>query len=894
MKVLNKLTLKNLRLNKTRTIVTIIGILLSTALITVVAGMATSAKQTMLVSEIAWSGDYDIALTGTNEDTVKDLNANRNVKNVYIEERLGCALLPDAKKENHPYVNIKALSKSAFTDCFQLSLSEGRLPENSSELVLSQTLIEKSGKKFKIGEKITLDVGTRTDDKGNVIPPAAALGTSMEGSNSGTNAPIQEKLVDTKSKTYTIVGILNEIYSNNLCDNDFSACTTAFTLASNSPVATATAEPVAYVDLKPECEKDYLKITSQITSLTEEEVSIATHDGMTDEMSEKSGFSDIAINYSVLRYKGYALGDETTNMLYSLAAIIIVIVILASVFVIRNSFAISITEKTKLYGMLASVGTTAKQIKRNVLFEGFCLGIIGIPLGLLLGIGVVGLLVVILNLLLAGMINGASFQFGVPLVALVCAAVLSAITILFSTLSIAFRASKIAPITAIRSNNDIKTSKKKKSYRTPKFIKKLYGTGGVIAYKNLKRSKKKYRTTVISIVISVMLFVAISSFMDYGMAFTNEYYGGYNYNIIISSYDLDENQIQEWDKQTAKINSLGSIESSISMLITEDLELICNDALTDNFLSYSTHAPYTNERNEDLLSIPIIATDDDAFEQIFKNLNIPDNDDGKAILYNSFTDYNGDNKKQTDKIFKDSGTFEFEYYNHQENKADKKIKVSASITQLPDILIGTGADFETCGALIVNRQWYKNYVSDSAVKTGYMCINSTSCDKLQDDIYDLGYDNLSVMNIDQMIQTNNAVMLIMGIFIYGFIAVITLIGVTNIFNTISTNMRLRNKEFAMLKSVGMTKKEFNRMIRLESLFYGIKSLLIGIPLGILGGIGIFFAFGEGNLALDFVIPWKAIIISIVFVFVVVWMIMKYSVNKVGKQNIIETIRNDNI
>ncbi len=894
MKVLNKLTLKNLRLNKTRTIVTIIGILLSTALITVVAGMATSAKQTMLVSEIAWSGDYDIALTGVTADTIKDLNANRNVKDVYVEEQLGCALLPDAKKENHPYVSIKALSKSASTDCFDLSLSEGRFPKNDSELVLSQTLIDKSDKKFKIGEKITLDVGTRTDDKGNVIPLDAAYGTSMEESDSQTNEPIQEKLVDTKRKTYTIVGFLNEIFSNNISDNDYSACTTAFTLATGNPVATATAEPVAYVNLKPECEKDYLKITSQITNLTEEEVTIATHDGMTEEMYEKSDFSDIAINYSVLRYKGYALGDETTNMLFSLAAIIIVIVILASVFVIRNSFAISITEKTKLYGMLASVGTTAKQIKRNVLFEGFCLGIIGIPLGLLLGIGVVGLLVVILNLLLAGMINGASFQFGVPLAALVCAAVLSAITILFSTLSIAFRASKIAPITAIRSNNDIKTSKKKKSYRTPKFIKKLYGTGGVIAYKNLKRSKKKYRTTVISIVISVMLFVAISSFMDYGMAFTNEYYGGYNYNIIISSYDLDENQIQEWDKQTAKINSLGSIESSISMLITEDLELICNDALTDNFLSYSTHAPYTNERNEDLLSIPIIATDDDAFEQIFKNLNIPDNDDGKAILYNSFTDYNGDNKKQTDKIFKDSGTFEFEYYNHQENKADKKIKVSASITQLPDILIGTGADFETCGALIVNRQWYKNYVSDSAVKTGYMCINSTSCDKLQDDIYDLGYDNLSVMNIDQMIQTNNAVMLIMGIFIYGFIAVITLIGVTNIFNTISTNMRLRSKEFAMLKSVGMTKKEFNRMIRLESLFYGVKSLLIGIPLGILGGIGIFFAFGEGNLALDFVIPWKAIIISIVFVFVVVWMIMKYSVSKVGKQNIIETIRNDNI
>lgn len=894
MKVLNKLTLKNLRLNKTRTIVTIIGILLSTALITVVAGMATSAKETMLAAEIAWSGDYDISLAGVTEDTLKDLNANRNVKSVYIEEQLGCAFLPEAKKENHPYVNIKAISKSAFTDCFDLSLSEGRLPENSNELVLTQSLIEKSDKKFKIGEQITLNVGTRTDDKGNVIPAAAALGTSMEESDTGTNEPIQEKLVDTKSKTYTIVGFLDKTYSNNFSDNDFSACTTAITLANSTPVSTATADAVAYIDLKPECDKDFLKITAQITNLTEEEVDSVANGTIDDETAKKTCFSDITINYSVLRYKGYALGDETTSMLYSLAAIIIVIVILASVFVIRNSFAISITEKTKLYGMLASVGTTAKQIKRNVLFEGFCLGIIGIPLGLLLGVGVIGLLIVILNLLLSEMMNGVSFQFGVPLIALVCAAALSAVTILFSTLSIAFRASKIAPITAIRSNNDIKTSKKKKSYRTPKFIKKLFGTGGVIAYKNLKRSKKKYRTTVISIVISVMLFVAISSFMDYGMAFSNEYYGGFNYNIIVCSYNLNGSNINEWDKQAAKINSLDGIESSISTLTTGDLELICNDKLTDNYLSYPTRPPYTNDLNEDLLNLKTIIVDDDVFEQIFNDLNIADSDDGKAILYNSFTFYNGDNKKQTSTIFKDSNALEFEYYDHCEKITNKKIKISAAITQLPEILSGTFSDFETEGALIVNREWYKNYVSDISVIEGSICINATNSDKFQDDLFDLGYDHLSIMNIDQMVKTNNAVMLIMGIFIYGFIAVITLIGVTNIFNTISTNMRLRSKEFATLKSVGMTKKEFNRMIRLESLFYGVKSLFIGIPLGILGGIGIFFAFGEGNLALDFVIPWKAIIISIVFVFVVVWMIMKYSVSKVGKQNIIETIRNDNI
>ena len=90
------------------------------------------------------------------------------------------------------------------------------------------------------------------------------------------------------------------------------------------------------------------------------------------------------------------------------------------------------------------------------------------------------------------------------------------------------------------------------------------------------------------------------------------------------------------------------------------------------------------------------------------------------------------------------------------------------------------------------------------------------------------------------------------------------------------------------------RKEFNRMIRLESLMYGIKSLIIGIPLGGLGVFAIFSAFSIGSAPMSFVFPWKAILISIAVVFVAVWLIMKYSISKVNKQNIIETIRNDNI
>ena len=157
----------------------------------------------------------------------------------------------------------------------------------------------------------------------------------------------------------------------------------------------------------------------------------------------------------------------------------------------------------------------------------------------------------------------------------------------------------------------------------------------------------------------------------------------------------------------------------------------------------------------------------------------------------------------------------------------------------------------------------------------------------------MNYYGLTVFNYETYMKQEQRMLLVVKIFLYGFITVITLIGVTNIFNTITTNMILRSKEFAMLKSVGMSSKEFNKMIRLESIMYGTKSLLIGIPLGILGSYGMYKAFAQG-IDLGYTLPLPAIIISIVFVFIIVGITMKYSLNKINKQNIIETIRKDNI
>lgn len=175
---------------------------------------------------------------------------------------------------------------------------------------------------------------------------------------------------------------------------------------------------------------------------------------------------------------------------------------------------------------------------------------------------------------------------------------------------------------------------------------------------------------------------------------------------------------------------------------------------------------------------------------------------------------------------------------------------------------------------------------------GSLYLNVNDATEFEKDL-NKDYKEVGVYNVQTEAERQNALILIIAIFLYGFIIVISLIGVTNIFNTITSNMNLRSKEFANLKSIGMTKKEFNRMIRLESIFYGLKSIIIGVPLGLLGSYLLYLALGEG-IVMPYTFPIMPTVVAVIVVFLLIGGIMKYSLNKINKQNIIETIRKDNI
>lgn len=882
MKLLNKLTLKSLRLNKVRTIVTIVGIMLSAALITVVSGMALSGRQTMIDGQTEWSGNYDVALDIIDTAKIDKIRQNRNVENAFYKERLGFSKATVADNAEYGYA-VTAISENAFDGCFKLKLEKGSFPTNSNEAVVTGAFKNTDGKDVKVGDKITFELGVLKGTDGKVLGESELLDLSPKRFK-------ESKITDKKQKTYTITGIIENPNTREL--NNPSSCFEIYTVSDEeSPVEAIRTKHMnkLYIAYTPQSEGNYLQNTADILGFKADDMNNVSSDEISPEDQQTSGVNGYSFNTTLLAMKGYGGSEGTNVMIFSLAVIIIIIVMLASVFVIRNSFAISITEKTSMYGMLASVGATKRQIRRNVLFEGFILGLIGIPLGILLGLGVNAILIAILNSVLGDMLSGASFVFVTPTIPIICAIVLSAVTIFLSSFFIALRASRIPPLVAIRGNKDIKV-KNNKPYRTSKLTKKLFGVGGEIASKSLKRSRKKYRTTVISIVVSVAMFIAVSAFMDYGMTYTEHYYGKTDYSYMVSGIDT---------KQAQTIEKMPEIENYLTVglqygHVSADVPV---NECGENFL-------YDNADGTKSFSVEFLEFEHDTFVQICRELKLDYNKvKGGVLAYSKVTPDNDEDSRSYDEpvpLYGKDAPTKFIVYGNDDNGNELiagKLKVSSVFDEIPksaDSVIGEGTIFGQ--GLIIGEQGvispqlgeHECYITLYANTSDHASLTKRieSMEGVDDSIY--------IYDYEEIVRQFNAVMLIVGIFVYGFIGVISLIGMTNIFNTISTNMQLRSKEFASLKSIGMTKKEFNRMIRLESLMYGIKSLIIGIPLGVLGVFAIFSAFSKGSVPISFVFPWKAILISIAAVFIVVWLIMKYSISKVNKQNIIETIRNDNI
>ena len=834
MNILKKFTIRNLRLNRKRTIVTIIGIMLSTSLICGVMSLVSSFQQT-LINEVKESvGTYHTRFFDVPSDELKYIEDNVKVESYFLTHRIGFAKLEGSKNKYKPYLCVDEYDENALLNNAVI-LTEGRLPKNSSELVISEHIKDNARVRFNIGDKITLNVGERVTGDGY-----------KASRTQNYNPEDPESIENAIQKTYTVVGIMERPdYSiEGYSFPGYTVITYMDKVGDNADISVMYKNPREY------------KENNKALNL----------DGKYEQF----------VNAELLRFQG-VLSNGAMRTVVGIASIVMFIIVVSSVFVIRNSFSISVAEKNRQYGMLSSIGATKKQIKRSVVFEGIVIGLIAVPLGIICGVVAIIILLQIVNYLLADNLGRFHFVYNLPVVPMLIAVAISFLTIYLSCLIPARRASKISPIEAIRGNNDVKIKAKK--LKVPGYISKIFGIGGVIASKNLKRNKRKYRTTVVSIVISIVIFISLFSFIYYGDTISNVYYTEMKYNTAIFLNNVNYAQ------------SNNSLDKVIKLANTDDMSYFYSDEAKMDQKYYSEYGNKRLENDYVEPYITVFAFNNEYFKKFLKEIGVSENDyKSGIILVDDFIEEDESGKKTFYNIYdiKSGDIIDLEI----PRKTGNQVKVLKKTDKRP---MGLEKSYSETGMIFVSMDFIDNINEYSDLR---MYVNSNNPTYLENSLNDLienddTYMDMTVINYEKWAENENRMVLVISIFLYGFITVITLIGVTNIFNTITTNMILRSKEFAMLKSVGMTTNEFNKMIRLENIMYGVKSLLIGIPIGILGSYLIYSSYAS-SIDAGYVLPLKAILICIVFVFIIVGITMKYSLNKINNQNIIDTIRNDNI
>ena len=819
MKVLNKLSLKNLLLNKKRSIGTLIGISLSVALICAVAGMFIGLQDALVQTTIQSQGNYHIELFNQTDDDIKVLENNRDIEEIEVLNDAGYSKF-DMPTEERPYIHLYSYDDEKSFANLTVDLLDGDYPKNSNEILISEELYLLDKDKYNIGKEITLNYGERK---------------TLDGYTMTKENPYNEDEVITNSteETFTIVGIMDRDYGLDPHGDPGIGCLTVNlenSINNNQSVYIRIKNPASY-------EKTFSEIL-----------------GTTFTNDSPTATEEYSINASLLRWQALKFDSSTTTMIYSIMSVLLVIIVGTSIFCIKNSFDISVMEKKKNYGMLASAGATKKQIKKNVITEGLMLGIIGIPVGIIVGYIAVFILTIIVNGVIGDFITrNVEMRCIISWLPILVSIILGVVTIYFSSIRAAKKASKVSPIDLIRSNDDVKINKNK--LKTPSIIKKIFGIGGVIAYKNLKRSKKKYRTTVISLAVSVFVFISMNTFMYYTFRVTSTYYDDLDYNVMITS------SFEDTPNFGKDIMEEGLTEQGCYDERKDTYNLDCNKKLQMN----------------------VIGMNEESYKKYVEELGLNYNNvKDKGVLVNNYEYINAEGVRIERGIYnyKKNDTIKGTY-----NGSPLEIDVAEVTNERPS---GLERFWAYGGYLIVSEEEYH----DLSFTPYILTINADDPAQVTLDINN-EIPELSAVNMEENAQAERSIYLLTSIFLYGFIAVITLIGVTNIFNTITSNLELRQKEFAMLKSVGMTKKEFNRMINLETIFYSIKALIYGIALGSVGSYLVYLATAK-KMDYGYHFPLSATIISIVAVFILVFIIMRYSMNKINKQNIIETIRKDNI
>ena len=898
MNIFNKVTLQSLKKNRTRTIVTIIGIILSAAMICAVTTFASSIYNYALDNAIYVDGDWHGSAEDIDSKTYGNVINDSKIKSYVYAQQLGYSKIEDCKNENKPYLFLLGAS-DGFNEMMPVHITSGKYPTSSSEIIIPEHLFENGGVELKIGDTLQLALGVRMLDGYEMSQnnPFYVYDENNEAVPSGETLTVKE------TRSYKIVGF----YERPSFENYTAPGYTAITIADKQ-----ISEKYSYnVWFK-------MNETKDVYSFIED-----------NKLPGKT-------NSSVLRYSGVSRYTGFNSMILSLSIIVISLIMLGSISLIYNAFSISVAERTKQFGLLSSVGATKKQLRRMVVSEALMVSAIGIPLGVLAGVGGIGI-----TLFFVGNKFEALIGYPIPLklsvsaLSLVVAVVIALLTVLISAIVPSKRATKVSAIEAIRQSKDINTKIKK--VRTSKLTYKLFGLPGMLANKYYKRSRKKYRATVLSLFMSVVLFVSASAFTGALTESVTDSFGNVEYDILIYGYE------NEFGKATVDdlLNELKSDKGVNQIAYTQGSSYYVSVSPNEVSKDYLEYYATSEELSIDEIKNVGVYTnfkfvDDNAYRELLKKYKLNENEyfnanepkaiavDGRVIfdsVLGKYTSYNVLNSENTAMSFVVEKVFDGYYfegqrvdengnaiyvYKNQKNPEEtmeltseealeeKTVKLGKIIYDAPFFL-----DVNSRLTMIYPMSLRDNVLSvETFLNNGYSYYITTdthveTMNAIDETLSDLSLERLRTQDIAAQEEENRNIVIIIQVFAYGFIILISLIAAANVFNTISTNIALRRREFAMLKSVGMTTKGFNRMMNFECILYGTRALLFGLPVSVGISYLIHLAVSEGYQK-DFTLPWVAIGIAVMSVFLVVFVTMMYSMSKVKKDNPIDALKNENL
>lgn len=858
MNIFNKITLQGMKKSRTRTIVTIIGVVLSAAMITAVATFGVSLLNYMTNGAIQKYGDWHVEFLDVPSSFVQERTHDEGVANTAAFENIGYATLDGGKNPNKPYLFIAGFSKEAF-NTLPINLMSGRLPENSGEILVSGSVAANGDVKFAVGDTLSLAVGSRMDGNKNL----------------GQHVPYisgKETLVPKAERTYTVVGI----YQRPGFEESSAPGYTLITKAETQDKADSFS---LFVTLK-------------------------NPRGVHAYASNTAGTQAYVFNDNVLRFMGLSDDNLFNTLLYAVGGIVVAIIMIGSIFLIYNAFTISLNERTRQFGILSSVGATARQLRNSVLFEGLCIGTVGIPIGVIVGIGSIGLVISVVAKNFGDILySNVPLTLTVSIPAIVGAAAVSMVTILISAYIPARKAASTPVMESIRQTNEVKVESK--AVKTSKLAERIYGLEGTLALKNFKRNKKRYRSIVLSLVLSVVLFISASAFVTDMKQASERAVEFTTYDIGFATQDMDDSEMLSlYDKlKTAD----GVYESSYQALMTYSCAAKASD-LSDDYWEYAgSHSP------DETVNLPmdIQFLDDSAYLNIIKDLGLPAQEytgqNAKMIAVAKMQGHS--NRVEEVDEFIDmftSSSMNFTIAPETNGKPKMEQGQNVSITFVntvpPDtlpILGNSGSKNPFFFRVMAPHSLKEKFeTADTHVAVKGMTFRSKnptqSTAEMKTMIQGAGVKaTYNLYNSYDMMDENRNYIFIANVFAYTFIIMISLIAVANVFNTISTNIKLRRRELAMLRSVGMSERDFQKMMNFECAFYGMRALLFGLPIAAISSWLIYkgmFVGGADNI--DFVFPWGSMAISVFSVLFVVFITMLYAISKIKKENIIDALRDD--